>query len=95
MKTAGIIAMTAMLACSSASLAQQNEQSSDKIKPGTEATGAMSEQVPQMKEDCAEAAQTDTKSPGTEATAAMSEQVPAMTAEKEDCVDKNAAKKTN
>lgn len=102
MKTAAILAMSALLTYSQVSIAQQNDQPAGaaqqptgKIEPGTEATGAMSDQVPQMKEDCADAAQAGNKAPGTEATGAMSKQVPTMTADQGDCVDTGAAKKTN
>lgn len=101
MKTAAILAMSALLTYSQVSIAQQNDQPAgtaqptEKIEPGTDATGAMSDQVPQMKEDCADAAQAGNKAPGTEATGAMSKQVPTMTADQGDCVDTGAAKKTN
>ena len=54
------------------------EEAAQPTTKGTEATGAMSDQVPDMKAKCPDAAQVDTKAAGTEATEQMSEAVPTM-----------------
>ena len=85
----GTIAAVVLLGCASA---YAEETKVDTKAPGTEATEAMSKEVPTMKGDCAKNAQVDTKAPGTEATEAMSKEVPTMKqADASDCVESSGS----
>jgi hypothetical protein len=93
MKRTVIISAVALMALGQTSIAQDKTKTGN---TGTEATPAMSEQVPPMKGKCPETAQVDTKARGTAATEAMSEQVPTMTPDEADCPDQAKDKtKTN
>lgn len=62
-------------------------QDTNKVEPGTAPTGAVGDQVKDMKGECADA-KVDTKARGTEATEAMDDQVPPMKqADASDCMD--------
>ncbi|MGF1622143.1 MAG: hypothetical protein ACFCUR_16190 [Rhodomicrobiaceae bacterium] len=89
MKRTAIISVVALMALGQSAIAQDKPKT---IQPGTEATPAMTEQVPTMKGGCPETAQVDTKARGTEATEAMSEQVPTMTPDEADCPEPAEAK---
>jgi hypothetical protein len=80
-----IIAAVALLSLSQSGLAQ--DQNTQKVKPGTDATGAMSDQVPTMKGGCQDNAKVDTKAPQTEATEAVGQKVPDMKEAAKDCPD--------
>jgi hypothetical protein len=60
------------------SVGAQAADDTNKVTPGTAPTGAVGDQVPSMKGECATDAQVDTKAPGTEATEAMGSEVPTM-----------------
>jgi hypothetical protein len=88
MKHTAIIAPIALLFLAQSAIAQDKPKT---VQPGTEATPAMTEQVPTMKGRCPETAQVDTKARGTEATEAMSDQVPTMTPDDPDCPEPGKA----
>jgi len=92
MKRTAIISVIALMALGQSAIAQDTTKT---VKPGTEATPAMSDQVPTMKGECPETAQVDTKARGTAATEAMSDQVPTMTPGEADCPDQAEAKPKN
>lgn len=85
MKTFVIIMAVALLSFGQSGVAQ--DQNTQKVKPGTDATGAMSDQVPTMKGGCPDDAKVDTKAPQTEATEAMGQKVPDMKEAAKDCPD--------